>query len=224
MASLVQLKGDTLARFEKINPVLRIKEPALIALDPANPTKYTHMVIGDGKSKFKDLPMLNMGVSQDYEKMENLPSIENVELIGNVTLEQLGAVYQEDFDKRLPLVIDPLASNYREKVLAALDSINKGAPVPVFLKVTGVTLYVCGWRMMDDGTMLWITAPLAVTENAFVELGITAYSVNTTDGSIVALNQTLIKVLGESALVQEVGMDPNKVISQKNHYRVIRAG
>lgn len=215
MASLVQLKGDTLARFEKINPVLRIKEPALIALDPANPTKYTHMVIGDGKSKFKDLPMLNMGVSQDYEKMENLPSIENVELIGNVTLEQLGAVYQEDFDKRLPLVIDPLASNYREKVLAALDSINKGAPVPVFLKVTGVTLYVCGWRMMDDGTMLWITAPLAVTENAFVELGITAYSVNTTDGSIVALNQTLIKVLGESALVQEVGMDPNKVISQK---------
>ena len=117
MASLVQLKGDTLARFEKINPVLRIKEPALIALDPANPTKYTHMVIGDGKSKFKDLPMLNMGVSQDYEKMENLPSIENVELIGNVTLEQLGAVYQEDFDKRLPLVIDPLASNYREKSL-----------------------------------------------------------------------------------------------------------
>lgn len=215
MASLVQLKGDTLARFEKINPVLRIKEPALIALDPANPTKYTHMVIGDGKSKFKDLPMLNMGVSQDYEKMENLPSIENVELIGNVTLEQLGAVYQEDFDKRLPLVIDLLASNYREKVLAALDSINKGAPVPVFLKVTGVTLYVCGWRMMDDGTMLWITAPLAVTENAFVELGITAYSVNTTDGSIVALNQTLTKVLGESALVQEVGMDPNKVISQK---------
>lgn len=215
MASLVQLKGDTLARFEKINPVLRIKEPALIALDPANPTKYTHMVIGDGKSKFKDLPMLNMGVRQDYEKMENLPSIENVELIGNVTLEQLGAVYQEDFDKRLPLVIDPLASNYREKVLAALDSINKGAPVPVFLKVTGVTLYVCGWRMMDDGTMLWITAPLAVTKNAFVELGITAYSVNTTDGSIVALNQTLTKVLGESALVQEVGMDPNKVISQK---------
>lgn len=68
---------------------------------------------------------------------------------------------------------------------------------------------------MDDGTMLWITAPLAVTENAFVELGITAYSVNTTDGSIVTLNQTLTKVLGESALVQEIGMDPNKVISQK---------
>ena len=215
MASLVQLKGDTLARFEKINPVLRIKEPALIALDPANPTKYTHMVIGDGKSKFKDLPMLNMGVSQDYEKMENLPSIENVEIIGNITLEQLGAVYQEDFDKRLPLVIDTLASDYREKVLVALDSINKGVPVPIFLKVSGLTLYVCGWRMMEDGTMLWITAPLAVKEDAFVELGITAYSVNTTDGSIVALDQMLTKVLGESALAQEIGTNPNKVISQK---------
>lgn len=134
MASLVQLKGDTLARFEKINPVLRIKEPALIALDPANPTKYTHMVIGDGKSKFKDLPMLNMGVSQDYEKMENLPSIENVELIGNVTLEQLGAVYQEDFDKRLPLVIDLLASNYREKSLPHWIPLTRVLPFRYSLK------------------------------------------------------------------------------------------
>lgn len=222
MASLVQLKGDTLARFEKINPVLRIKEPALIALDPANPTKYTHMVIGDGKSKFKDLPKLNLGGSSSYEDLENLPSIENVRLIGDVTLDQIGAVRQEDFDKRMPIVIDVLASDYQQKVLTALDSMNRDTPVPTFLKVDGLTLYVCGWRTVDSDTMLWVTAPLAVKGDVLVELGVTSYSVNTTDGSITAQDQMLTKVLSESALVQEIGSGTDKVMSQDAVTKVLK--
>lgn len=222
MASLVRLKGDTLARFEKINPVLRIKEPALIALDPANPTKYTHMVIGDGKTKFKDLPKLNLGGSSSYEDLENLPSIENVRLIGDVTLDQIGAVRQEDFDKRMPIVIDVLASDYQQKVLTALDSMNRDTPVPTFLKVDGLTLYVCGWRTVDSDTMLWVTAPLAVKGDVLVELGVTSYSVNTTDGSITAQDQMLTKVLSESALVQEIGSGTDKVMSQDAVTKVLK--
>lgn len=52
----LQLRGDTLKRWEEFNPVIAEREMILISSDPNYPDEYDMYKIGDGKRKFNVLP------------------------------------------------------------------------------------------------------------------------------------------------------------------------
>lgn len=58
MSARLQLRGDTLANWLKYDPVLMEREVALIASNPDKPKVYDLKKVGDGTSKFSELPML----------------------------------------------------------------------------------------------------------------------------------------------------------------------
>lgn len=91
MASFIQLRGDTIDRFLEFDPVLGIREPALVSVDAENTTLYTHMKVGDGVHKFSELPLLDLGGNiVSYNDLNDLPSIGGIQIKGDLSLEQLG--------------------------------------------------------------------------------------------------------------------------------------
>lgn len=96
MASFIRLRGDTIDRFLKFDPVLGIREPALVSVDAENTTLYTHMKVGDGVHKFSELPLLDLGGNVSYNDLNDLPSIGGIQIKGNLSLEQLGIASLDD--------------------------------------------------------------------------------------------------------------------------------
>lgn len=91
MASFIQLRGDTIDRFLEFDPVLGLREPALVSVDAENATLYTHMKVGDGVHKFSELPLLDLGGNiVSYNDLNDLPSIGGIQIKGDLSLEQLG--------------------------------------------------------------------------------------------------------------------------------------
>lgn len=52
----IQLRGDTLVRWQKFNPVISEREMVLVASDPEATDVYDLFKIGDGIHRFRDLP------------------------------------------------------------------------------------------------------------------------------------------------------------------------
>lgn len=57
MSRLGQFRRDTLQNWKSANPILADGEFALVAADPNAPHNYTYWVVGNGVSKFTELPM-----------------------------------------------------------------------------------------------------------------------------------------------------------------------
>lgn len=60
----VQLRGDTLIRWLKYNPILSEREIILVATDPNEPTNYNMYKIGDGRRRFNALPFRGLPAIQ----------------------------------------------------------------------------------------------------------------------------------------------------------------
>lgn len=73
MSTRLQLRGDTLANWLKYDPVLMEREVALIASNPAKPKVYDLKKVGDGTSKFSELPMLGYECLQDAGNSQQFP-------------------------------------------------------------------------------------------------------------------------------------------------------
>lgn len=73
MSARLQLRGDTLANWLKYDPVLMEREIALIASNPAKPKVYDLKKVGDGTSKFSELPMLGYECLQDAGDSQQFP-------------------------------------------------------------------------------------------------------------------------------------------------------
>lgn len=73
MSTRLQLRGDTLANWLKYDPVLMEREVALIASNPAKPKVYDLKKVGDGTSKFSELPMLGYECLQDAGDSQQFP-------------------------------------------------------------------------------------------------------------------------------------------------------
>lgn len=66
MATKIQLRGDTLANWLAVDPILSDREQVLVATDPLQPKVYDSKKVGDGTKKFSQLPMLG------YECLQSL--------------------------------------------------------------------------------------------------------------------------------------------------------
>jgi hypothetical protein len=55
---IYQFRRDSEENFLKVNPVLLDRELVLVAKDSSKPSKYSDIKIGDGISKFSELPYL----------------------------------------------------------------------------------------------------------------------------------------------------------------------
>ncbi len=88
MAYKIQLKRDLLANWEKYDPILADGEIGLVT-DSNDPKKYTKLKIGNGSSKFSELPWFTQSGTSDYLELENKPSINNKTLQGNLSLDDL---------------------------------------------------------------------------------------------------------------------------------------
>lgn len=73
MSVRLQLRGDTLANWLKYDPVLMEREVALIASNPNKPKVYDLKKVGDGTSKFSELPMLGYECLQDVGDSQQFP-------------------------------------------------------------------------------------------------------------------------------------------------------
>lgn len=73
MSARLQLRGDTLANWLKYDPVLMEREVALIASNPDKPKVYDLKKVGDGTSKFSELPMLGYECLQDTGDSQQFP-------------------------------------------------------------------------------------------------------------------------------------------------------
>ena len=73
MSTRLQLRGDTLANWLKYDPVLMEREVALIASNPAKPKVYDLKKVGDGTSKFSELPILGYECLQDSGDSQQFP-------------------------------------------------------------------------------------------------------------------------------------------------------
>lgn len=91
MSARLQLRGDTLANWLKYDPVLMEREVALIASNPNKPKVYDLKKVGDGTSKFSELPMLgyeclqDTGDSQQFPMSQKATSDKFNNLITNIT-------------------------------------------------------------------------------------------------------------------------------------------
>lgn len=73
MATRLQLRGDTLANWLMRDPVLMEREVALIASNPDKPKSYDLKKVGDGRSRFSELPMLGYECLQDTGDSQQFP-------------------------------------------------------------------------------------------------------------------------------------------------------
>lgn len=73
MSARLQLRGDTLANWLKYDPVLMEREVALIASNPNKPKVYDLKKVGDGTSKFSELPMLGYECLQELGDSQQFP-------------------------------------------------------------------------------------------------------------------------------------------------------
>lgn len=73
MATRLQLRGDTLANWLERDPVLMEREVALIASNPDKPKSYDLKKVGDGRSRFSELPMLGYECLQDIGDSQQFP-------------------------------------------------------------------------------------------------------------------------------------------------------
>lgn len=65
MARLGQFRRDTAANWEASNPIIADGEFILIATDPAKPRQYDAQKVGDGVTRYKDLPMRGYECTQE---------------------------------------------------------------------------------------------------------------------------------------------------------------
>lgn len=70
MITKIQLRGDTNANWENVNPVLSNREVALVAMDSSQPKNYNAMKIGDGVKNYYDLPFSNNSNSGDFDILD----------------------------------------------------------------------------------------------------------------------------------------------------------
>ncbi len=98
MVHKIQLKRDLLANWETYDPILADGEIGLVT-DSNDPKKYTKLKIGNGSSKFSELPWFAQSGSgtTDYLDLYNKPSINNVTLQGNLNLSELGIQEKGDY-------------------------------------------------------------------------------------------------------------------------------
>lgn len=96
MAYKIQLKRDLLANWEKYDPILADGEIGLVT-DSNDPKKYTKLKIGNGSSKFSELPWFTQSGTSDYLELENKPSINNITLQGNLDLNDLNIQEKGDY-------------------------------------------------------------------------------------------------------------------------------
>lgn len=123
MTYKIQLKRDVLANWEKFNPILADGEIGLVAnLD--NPKKYTKLKIGNGVSKFSELPWFEQSGSgtTDYSELENKPSINDIILQGNLSLSDLNIQEKGEYltNEEVTNLITEALSNYYTK--SSIDS------------------------------------------------------------------------------------------------------
>lgn len=72
MASRVQIRRDTLSNWTKYDPILMDGEVGLVAPDD-KPNIYTKRVVGDGKKKFSELPLLGFSCLQETGNSPDFP-------------------------------------------------------------------------------------------------------------------------------------------------------
>lgn len=96
MAYKIQLKRDLLANWEKYDPILADGEIGLVT-DSNDPKKYTKLKIGNGSSKFSELPWFTQSGTNDYLELENKPSINDITLQGNLSLADLNIQEKGDY-------------------------------------------------------------------------------------------------------------------------------
>lgn len=98
--AVIQIRRAKKSEWEGYNPILRSGEPG-VELD-------TKMVkVGDGETPWNQLPYIGGAGAIDYETLPNKPRIEDIELRGNKTLQELG--------------VDTLSVQDIEKILYAED-------------------------------------------------------------------------------------------------------
>lgn len=103
MSARLQLRGDTLANWLKYDPVLMEREVALIASNPDKPKVYDLKKVGDGTSKFSELPMLGYECLQDTGSSQQFPMSQKAitELVRGVkdgmTASEYPVIRIEDF-------------------------------------------------------------------------------------------------------------------------------
>lgn len=78
MANRIQFRRDTLANWQKTNPILMEGELALIATDSSKPGVYDSKKIGDGVHHFNDLEMLGYECLQELGDSTQFPVSQKV--------------------------------------------------------------------------------------------------------------------------------------------------
>ncbi len=104
MAGRLQLRGDTLANWLKYDPVLMEREVAIIASNPDKPKVYDLKKVGDGTSKFSELPMLGYECLQDTGDSQQFPMSQKA-----ATDELSKKVNKEDIDDALAGKLDKVS-------------------------------------------------------------------------------------------------------------------
>lgn len=117
MATRLQLRGDTLANWLMRDPVLMEREVALIASNPDKPKSYDLKKVGDGRSRFSELPMLGYECLQDTGDSQQFPMSQKA-VTENFTKEatrinaelekKANTEYVDDSLKELKNIIFPL--------------------------------------------------------------------------------------------------------------------
>lgn len=151
MAGRLQLRGDTLANWLKYDPVLMEREVAIIASNPDKPKVYDLKKVGDGKSKFSELPMLGYECLQDTGDSQQFPMSQKAATDALVekfdkanVVQELGEaedkvvsqkVVKEHFIKKVYLKDLPNISHIRESANEFSFSFDNRNAKCVFLKI-----------------------------------------------------------------------------------------
>lgn len=97
MKAVIQLRRAAESDWIRLNPVLRVGEPALS-------TDVYKLKVGDGQTHWSDLDYLSDIDALDYMQLNDLPSINEVTLVGDKNSTDLGL--QEEMDALLESDID----------------------------------------------------------------------------------------------------------------------
>lgn len=111
----IQLRGDTLERWEKYNPVIAEREIILIASDPDAPDDYNLYKIGDGKRKFKAIPYHGLPAVQ--ERGESLIDVMSQRAVTGELVK-----LEEKLKKVEAEIIDCTGNGHRQNTDTGTDS------------------------------------------------------------------------------------------------------
>lgn len=163
----IQLRRDTLANWLAVDPILLDGEKVLVATDPDKPKVYDSERVGDGTTKFSELPIPSYGGGGEIDE-ERIEAIEaKMDILYKVALSLTGSKHYKKGTSQTPKV------NWTVQV-------NKQDVTPVSQVISCATIESMKNGITLDTSVRTYTLPTSISTNTTVTLKVDGTTANAT--------------------------------------------